>query len=102
MYIVECCDRSLYVGSTRQLDRRIWEHNEGMGSAYTRTRLPVRLLYYEEFDRVEDAYRREKQVQGWSRSKRLALVKGRTELLRPLSRKPSRTAEGDDVSRETP
>ena len=87
MYILECSDRSLYVGSTVDLDRRLWEHSEGVGALDTQWRLPVRLIYCEQFDRVDDAYRREKQVQGWSRSKRLALVKGRTELLRPLSKK---------------
>ena len=87
MYILECSDRSLYVGSTRDLDRRLAQHQDGLGSLYTRTRLPVRLLYFEVFDRVDDAYRREKQVQGWSRSKRLALVHGRLDDLPGLSKK---------------
>ena len=90
MYILECSDRSLYVGSTRNLERRVWEHNEGLGAAYTRYRLPVRLLYFERFDRVDAAFAREKQVQDWSRSKRLALVHETPEKLRPLSRKPRR------------
>ena len=100
MYILECSDRSLYVGSTIDLDRRLWEHEEGLGSNYTKCRLPVRLLYCEEFDRVEDAFRREKQVQGWSRAKRLALVKGRGDKLPELSKKRNWTA-GMNVSRET-
>lgn len=82
MYILECSDRSLYVGSTRDLERRLAQHGEGEGSLYTRSRLPVLLLYFEEFDRVEDAFRREKQVQGWGRAKRLALVKGQYSRLR--------------------
>jgi putative endonuclease len=90
MYILECADRTLYVGSTWDLDRRLAEHNEGDGSAYTRHRLPVRLLYYENFDRISSAFAREKQVQGWGRAKRLALVKGQYEKLNPLSRKPKR------------
>jgi len=90
MYILECSDRSLYVGSTRNLERRLWEHNQGLGAAYTRHRLPVKLLYFERFDRVDAAFAREKQVQGWSRSKRLALVNETPEKLRPLSRKPRR------------
>lgn len=90
MYILECRDRSLYVGSTRNLERRLWEHNEGLGSVYTRSRLPVKLLYFERFDRVPEAFAREKQVQGWSRSKRLALVKETPEKLPPLSLKPPR------------
>ncbi|GAB3603262.1 GIY-YIG nuclease family protein [Microbacterium aureliae] len=87
MYILECSDRSLYVGSTKDLDRRLAEHNFGEGAKYTRTRRPVRLLYFEEFERIDDAYGREKQVQGWSRSKRLALVKGQVDKLSPLSKK---------------
>lgn len=98
MYILECSDRSLYVGSTRNLEHRLAQHGDGEGAMYTRSRLPVRLLYFEQFDRVEDAYRREKQVQGWGRAKRLALIKGRGEQLPGLSRK---RFLGDDVSRET-
>ncbi|MEU1973214.1 GIY-YIG nuclease family protein [Microbacterium sp. NPDC019599] len=101
MYILECQDRTLYVGSTKDLERRLWEHSEGLGSVYTRSRLPVRLLYCEQFDRIDEAFRREKQVQGWGRVKRLALVKGRTEKLPPLSRKPKRDSTGD-VSGESP
>ncbi|WP_431797479.1 GIY-YIG nuclease family protein [Microbacterium kunmingense] len=91
MYILECSDRSTYVGSTRDLNRRLIQHNEGMGALYTRARLPVRLLYFEEFQNVGDAFRREKQVQTWGRAKRLALVHGRLEELNRLSRKPRRS-----------
>jgi putative endonuclease len=94
MYILECSDRTLYVGSTRNLEARLWQHQEGEGAQYTQTRRPVRLLYYEQSDRVEDAYRREKQVQGWSRSKRLALVHGQLENLPGLSRKKFKKPAG--------
>ncbi|MCR2808312.1 MULTISPECIES: GIY-YIG nuclease family protein [unclassified Microbacterium] len=90
MYILECRDRALYVGSTWDLDRRLAQHQGGEGAEYTRTRRPVRLLYYEHFDRIADAFHREKQVQGWGRAKRLALVKGEVEKLNRLSRKPPR------------
>jgi putative endonuclease len=102
MYILECSDRTLYVGSTRDLEHRLAQHGDGEGDAYTRNRLPVRLLYFEEFDRFDDAYRREKQVQGWGRAKRLALVKGHLDRLPGLSRKAflDRRPESD-VSRET-
>lgn len=99
MYIVECSDRSLYVGSTLDLERRLAQHNNGEGSLYTQTRFPVRLVYFEQFDRVDDAYRREKQVQGWSRSKRLALVHGKLDRLPDLAKK--RPRQDLDVSRET-
>ena len=87
MYILECSDRTLYVGSTRNLEARLWQHQVGEGALYTQTRLPVRLLYFEEFDRVDEAFRREKQVQGWSRPKRLALVHGKVDLLPGPSKK---------------
>ncbi|MCH6230507.1 hypothetical protein MK786_07120 [Microbacterium sp. CFH 31415] len=63
----------------------------------------MKLLYFEEFDRVSDAYLREKQVQGWSRAKRLALAKERIEKLPGLSKKDFSGAgsRGGDVSRET-
>ncbi len=101
MYILECSDRSLYVGSTRNLEHRLAQHGDGEGAACTRNRLPVRLLYFEEFDRVDDAYRREKQVQGWGRAKRLALVKGQLEKLPTLARKDFGGSAEGNVSRET-
>lgn len=91
MYILECSDRSTYVGSTRDLNRRLIQHDEGMGALYTRSRLPVRLLYFEEFQNVGDAFRHEKQVQAWGRAKRLALAHGRLEELNRLSRKARRS-----------
>ena len=66
VYILRCADGSYYVGSTTDVERRLWEHNEGLGARYTRTRLPVRVVYAGEFDTVADAYDREKQVQGLS------------------------------------
>ena len=90
VYILECSDRSTYVGSTRDLHRRLEQHQRGEGANYTRGRLPVRLLSYEHFDRIDDAFAREKQLQRWSRSKRLALAKGQVEKLNGLSRKPPR------------
>ncbi|RLK52192.1 GIY-YIG nuclease family protein [Microbacterium telephonicum] len=91
MYILECADGSFYVGSTRNLDKRLWEHESGLGAAYTRHRRPVRLVYCEEFTRVDDAFAREKQVQGWSRAKGIALIEERgAEDLPALSRKKPR------------
>ncbi|WP_460942215.1 GIY-YIG nuclease family protein [Okibacterium endophyticum] len=81
MYILECADGSYYVGSTWKLETRLWEHSKGMGAAYTSRRLPVKLVYCENYDRVDDAFRREKQVQGWGRRKRQALIDGRHEEL---------------------
>ena len=87
MYILEWSDSSFYVGSTLDLERRLAQHNAGEGAAYTRRRRPVRLVYAETFDRVDEAYLREKQVQGWSRAKRIALITSRAGSLPLLSRK---------------
>ena len=87
MYILECADGSYYVGSTMNLEHRIFQHQQGLGAKYTSSRLPVKLVYGEEYDRVADAYAREKQVQGWRRAKREALIKGDPELLPTLAKK---------------
>ncbi|MGN6130890.1 MAG: GIY-YIG nuclease family protein [Nocardioidaceae bacterium] len=87
-YMLMCADGSYYVGSTYDLERRVSEHNLGIGSRYTAPsrRRPVQLVWAEEYDRVEDAFAREKQVQGWSRAKRRALIEGRLSDLPALSR----------------
>jgi len=87
MYILECCDNSYYVGSTKDLKRRMSQHQAGIGSNYTSKRLPVKLVYCEEYDRVDEAFYREKQVQGWRRAKREALINGDTQLLPALAKK---------------
>ena len=86
VYILECGDRSYYVGSTRDLDHRMQQHHDGLGGDYTRKRQPVRLVFAQEFDRIDDAYLREKQIQGWGRAKRQALIEGRFGDLPGLSR----------------
>lgn len=85
VYIVECSDGSYYTGSTHDLERRITEHNEGLGANFTRKRRPVRLVFAEESERVETAFRREKQLQGWSRAKKRALIEARWDDLPRLS-----------------
>ncbi len=75
-YILRCADGSTYVGSTWDLERRLAQHRSGLGGEYTSKRLPVELAYSAEFDRVEDAWMWEKQVQNWSRAKREALIAG--------------------------
>jgi len=93
MYILECADSSYYVGSTRNLDHRLEQHSIGAVPSCTSTRLPVTLVYVEEFTCIHDAYAREKQVQGWSRAKRRALIEGRIRALRDLSKRRS-SADG--------
>jgi len=85
MYILECCDGSFYTGSTKNLEKRLWEHQNMMGANHTKKRQPVELVYFEEFDRIDDAFYREKQVQGWRRKKKLALIQSHFENLSILS-----------------
>ncbi len=73
-YMVRCSDGSFYVGSTRDLELRIYQHQTGEGAEYTRRRRPVELVWHEEHENVGDAFAREKQIQNWSRAKRLALI----------------------------
>ena len=86
MYILKCSDNSYYVGSTNNLTLRIEEHMNGEGAEYTKHRLPVELVYYEECQSIKEAFLREKQVQGWSRKKREALINGKFEELEKLSK----------------
>ncbi|MBN2262660.1 MAG: DEAD/DEAH box helicase family protein, partial [Prolixibacteraceae bacterium] len=86
MYILQCADGSFYTGSTNNLQRRIEEHKSGEGAKFTKENFPIKLVYYETFDRVDLAFNREKQVQGWSRAKKIALIKGDKEQLVSLSK----------------
>ncbi len=86
MYILLCNDGSYYTGSTSDLERRIAEHFSGSGANHTKKHPPVKLLYYEEFQRIDDAFYREKQVQGWSRKKKEALINGQYDKLPELSK----------------
>lgn len=82
MYILECSDGSYYTGSTTNLELRLAQHQAGKGANHTKKRLPVKLVYFEEYERIDKAFYREKQVQRWSRKKKEALINGRTEELK--------------------
>ena len=86
MYILRCSDGSFYTGSTNNLELRIRQHQAGEGANYTRERLPVELIYFEEFSRIDMAFYREKQVQGWSRKKKMALIASSEERLKEAAR----------------
>lgn len=85
MYILECSDGSYYTGSTIDLTRRINQHQNGEGANHTKKFLPVKLVYFEEYNRIDIAFYREKQVQGWSRKKKEALIRGEYQKLPELS-----------------
>ncbi len=86
MYILQCSDDHYYTGSTNDLERRMEEHQNGEGANFTHRHLPFKLIYLEEFERIDDAYFREKQVQGWSRKKKESLVAKKSDLLHELAK----------------
>ena len=86
IYILECSDKSFYTGSTNNIDLRLEQHKQGFGSNHTKKRLPVKLVYFEEFERIDDAFIREKQIQGWSKKKKEALINGKNNLLNTYSK----------------
>ena len=75
-YIVECSDHTLYTGWTNDLEKRITAHNEGKGATYTKTRRPVRLVYFETFATKEEAMSREYRIKRLSRRKKQQLIAG--------------------------
>jgi predicted GIY-YIG superfamily endonuclease len=88
IYILECADKTLYVGYTTDLEARQQQHCEGRGGRYTAARLAVRLVYSELCDSQTAALRRERQVKGWTRAKKAALVARDRQLLKRLSPTP--------------
>lgn len=73
-YILECADGSLYCGWTDDIDRRVAAHNAGKGAKYTRSRLPVRLVWHEEFATKEEAMSREWHIKKLTRAQKLKLI----------------------------
>lgn len=74
VYILECRDNTLYTGYTVDIDERIIKHNEGIGAKYTRGRIPVKLVYLEEYENKSDALKRECALKKLSRQEKLALI----------------------------
>jgi predicted GIY-YIG superfamily endonuclease len=86
VYIVECSDKSYYTGSTTNIDQRLVDHNTGRYRGYTSSRLPVKLLWSLEFSDIRYAFAFERQIKGWSRAKKEALMRGDFNLLHVFSR----------------
>jgi putative endonuclease len=76
VYILRCADKSYYTGHTDNLEKRISEHQAGEGNGYTSTRLPVALVFSQEFTDRDQALVCELQIKGWSRRKKEALMRG--------------------------
>lgn len=73
-YILECGDGTLYTGWTNDLEKRLKTHNEGKGGKYTRSRLPVKLVYFEEFETPNEAMSREWHIKRLTRKEKLLLI----------------------------
>ena len=87
MYMLECNDKSYYIGHTDDIDRRMSEYAQGKVSGYVKTRLPVRLVYSKDFMTRDEAINAEQQIKGWSRKKKEALIKDDWEAIKKLSNK---------------
>ena len=75
VYILECADKTLYIGCTNNLQTRLLEHNESKrGAHYTKIRRPVILKYSETFSELNPARKREVEIKSWRREKKLALI----------------------------
>ena len=75
VYILRCNDDSLYTGWTNNLEKRIKAHSEGKGAKYTKARLPVELVYFEEFEDKIEAMKREYAIKQLKRNEKLMLIK---------------------------
>ncbi|MFV0319483.1 MAG: GIY-YIG nuclease family protein [Microbacterium sp.] len=96
VYILECNDGTFYTGSTRRdPQHREWEHNfdPRRGANYTWERRAVRLIYTEQFERIDDAYNRERQLHGWGHRKKAALIEGRIGDLKAAAKSGGDTAQ---------
>jgi putative endonuclease len=86
VYILLCSDNSYYTGITNDIERRLWEHETCFyPNAYTSTRLPVKLVFWEKFQTPDHAIEFEKQVKGWSRKKKETIIAGEWKKLPELS-----------------
>lgn len=90
-YMLRCADGSYYVGSTDDLEKRIAEHKHGEGCEWTHRRLPVDLVWSQEFPTREEAREAEHRIKRWSRAKKEAIIEGRFDIVSKLA---SRSAEG--------
>jgi len=81
MYILLCSNGTYYTGSTKNLELRYQQHLSGKGARHTKKYPPIKILYYEEYNRIDIAFYREKQIQGWSRKKKEALMENKIDEL---------------------
>ncbi len=90
VYILKCSDRSYYTGHTDRLETRVFAHNQEETQGYTKNRRPVRLVFAEEMPTRQDAIARERQIKGWSRAKKEALITRDWDRLITLAQRSSK------------
>ena len=86
VYILRCADGSYYTGLTEDLEIQLAQHQMGELPGYTQNRRPIELVFSDQFTSMDDAINRERQIKGWSRSKKEALIAGDWARLLELSR----------------
>ena len=89
VYMLRCSDGSYYVGHTNDLEQRLAAHERGAIEGYTLSRRPVELVFSDQFSTRLEAFHRERQIKGWSRAKKEALIKGDWDGLVELSNRSS-------------
>jgi predicted GIY-YIG superfamily endonuclease len=89
VYILRCADGLFYTGHTDDLDQRLADHQSGTYAGFTHDRRPVELMWSDQCMDRETAFRLERQVKGWSRNKKMALIEGRFDDLPGLSKSRS-------------
>lgn len=85
VYILYCDKKRYYVGLTSNIINRLYQHKKGF-SKYTKRFNEIELIYYEKYSDYRRALRRERQIKGWTKAKKIALINGESHLLRRLSR----------------
>jgi len=90
VYILETVNKTLYTGITTDLERRFAEHKRGKGGHYTTSNPPLRFRYFEEHKTRSKACKREAQIKGWSRTRKIALLKGDKGMLKAAAKRKNR------------
>ena len=98
-YMLHCNAGRLYVGHTDDLDRRVAQHERGTLPGFTRDYLPVKLIWSEAFPTRDEAKGAEARLKGWSRAKKLALVRGDWEEISRLARSGHKERQAFDKLR---
>ena len=100
VYVLRCSDGSYYVGHTDDVEQRIAAHETGAFSGYTARRRPVELVFVQDFASRDEAFQCERQVKGWSRKKKEALIRGDWEALKTLSKTHGSANVGTNADEE--